>query len=156
MRVSAYATTDFLVARSGLLDLLAIQRQQRACFGTDAYDLITLFSLAVTPGTVNLKATHNGALVGYIAAEINRNDHCGWIVTVGVQPEFTGRGIATALLLSVEKQLAMPTMRLTVRSHNQRAITLYERLGYRWCGTHRRYYRDGEDGLMMEKSVIPA
>jgi ribosomal protein S18 acetylase RimI-like enzyme len=40
-----------------------------------------------------------------------------------------------------------------VRSGNRRAIALYERLGYRWCGTHRGYYRNGEDGLIMQKLI---
>ena len=124
MRAGALTSTDFLVSRASLLDLFAIQRQQRVCFGSDAYDLITLFSLAITPGTLNLKALHNNVLVGYIAAEINRSDKCGWIVTVGVLPDYTGRGIATALLLSVEQQLNLPPLRLTGRSHNKRAITL--------------------------------
>ena len=44
-------------------------------------------------------------------------------------------------------------IKLTVRRGNIRAIGLYERLGYQHMSTTRRYYNDGEDGLIMEKSL---
>lgn len=147
----AQAATQFVVSNAALTDLLAIRRQQIACFGRDAYDLFTLLGLALTPQAVRLKAVVDGTLAAYLAAEVNRFENRGWIVTVGTLPQYAGRGIASALLLAAESKLDTPTFRLTVRSHNQRAIDVYERLGYRWCGTHRRYYRDGEDGLIMEK-----
>ncbi len=67
-------------------------------------------------------------------------------------PEHAGRGIGTALLLAAENALGVGAMRLTVRSSNLRAIAVYERAGYGHRGVHRRYYRDGEDGLIMQKS----
>ena len=108
-------------------------------------------TLAEYVGQVRLKAIANGQLVGYLAAERSRAQHCGWIITVGVLPSHSGRGIGTALMLAAERELGQPSVKLTVRSGNQRAIDMYERIGYRWRSTHHRYYRDGEDGLVMEK-----
>jgi ribosomal protein S18 acetylase RimI-like enzyme len=42
-----------------------------------------------------------------------------------------------------------------VRAGNQAAINLYEKAGYRLVYSHQRYYRDGEDGLVMEKAITP-
>jgi ribosomal-protein-alanine N-acetyltransferase len=64
-----------------------------------------------------------------------------------------GRGIGTALLLAAERLLGQQKIKLTVRRSNTRAIALYERCGYTWTNTFRRYYRDGEDGLVMEKDL---
>ena len=140
------------IRSAGLSDLSAIRQQQRVCFGADAYYWWTLLGLLLTPGTVSLKALQNNKLVGFIAAEANPFDGCGWIVTVGVLPEFQGYGFGAALLQAAERQLNPARMRLTVRVGNQRALRLYERLGYRQCGTRPRYYADGEDGWVMEKS----
>jgi ribosomal protein S18 acetylase RimI-like enzyme len=156
MQANAHAQsipTQFMIAHSGLLDITAIGRQQRASFGRDGYDFFTLLTLMLTPGLVRLKATHSGEVVGFVAAEFNRRERCGWIITIGVTPEFSGAGIGTALLLTAENRLAIGTMRLTVRKSNSRAIAVYERAGYTHRGVHRRYYRDGEDGLIMQKST---
>ena len=41
------------------------------------------------------------------------------------------------------------TSTLEVRASNQPAQQLYLKLGYEITGRRRRYYRDGEDGLIM-------
>ncbi len=150
----AVALNRFVIAKAGLWDLPAIRAQQIACFGPDAYDVFTLLNLALTPGAVRLKAQVEHTLAGFIAANYDRGMGCGWIVTVGVRQEFSGAGIGSSLILAAEHQLGAPEMRLTVRRGNARAIRLYEHLGYAWCGTQPRYYRDGEDGLVMVKRLL--
>jgi ribosomal protein S18 acetylase RimI-like enzyme len=147
------ASAIHAIQPSGLFDLLAVWRLNRACFPKDAYDLITLFNMTIMPRLIRLKATVDGQVVGYVAGEINKGEACGWIITIGVHPEFTGRGIGAHLLQSAEQALGAPRVRLTVRRGNTRAIALYERCGYVWVSTYRRYYHDGEDGLVMEKVV---
>ena len=48
----------------------------------------------------------------------------------------------------------MPRMKLTVRMSNEPAISLYEQEGYRSVDIWKRYYNDGEDGLVMEKEIV--
>jgi ribosomal protein S18 acetylase RimI-like enzyme len=145
------AATTFSIARCHPGDFLAILRQQRACFGRDGYDALTVIGMTLTPRLVHLKASINGVLAGYVAAEYNHRERCGWIITIGVLPEFAGHGIGTALLLAAERALGPTDMRLTVRRSNTRAIGVYERAGYAHHGSHARYYRNGEDGLIMRK-----
>ncbi len=152
--MNAVATTEgFVIAESGLLDLFQVWRLNRACFPKDAYDLITLFNMSIMPDILRLKAVVDGKIVGYVAGEINKRENCGWIITIGVHPKYAGHGIGTALLLAGERNLNAQCIKLTVRRSNQRAIQLYERCGYTWVNTYRRYYHDGEDGLVMEKCL---
>ena len=52
---------------------------------------------------------------------------------------------------SCEAQLKFPSVKLTVRISNRKAISLYEREGYQTVDIWSKYYNDGEDGLVMEK-----
>jgi ribosomal-protein-alanine N-acetyltransferase len=155
--MNALATSQsFAVTRSGLFDVLAVWRLNRACFPKDAYDLITLFNMALMPRLVRLKAVVDGQIAGYVAGEINQREGCGWIITIGVHPDYTSRGIGAALLSEAERALGSARVRLTVRRSNDRAISLYKRCGYAWVSTYMRYYHDGEDGLVMEKAITPS
>jgi ribosomal-protein-alanine N-acetyltransferase len=40
-----------------------------------------------------------------------------------------------------------------VRVSNDRAITLYERLGYRTVGRLEAYYKDGEPAFLMASAI---
>ena len=145
----------FAVQRSGWRDLIRVWRVQRAIFLEDAYDPLTLLGLALNPAGFRLHAVVNGDVVGFLACETSFRDGAAWIVMVGTHPQFWGRGIATALIGAAEREMIRRASRikLTVRRGNIRAIGLYERLGYQHMSTTRRYYNDGEDGLIMEKSL---
>ncbi len=148
---------DCAITRASLMDLAGIWRLERACFNRDAYDLVTLLTMTLTPRLANLKVVADGRLIGYSASDLRSREGTGWIVTIGVHPAHQGRGIGARLLASSEDAMR-PTMRcarLTVRRSNARAIHLYERGGYKWITTYTRYYADGEDGLVMEKILTP-
>ena len=92
-------------------------------------------------------------MVGFIAADIKRGEDLAWIATVGVLPEFRGRGIGTALMRACESKLDIKWVKLCVRSSNTVAIWLYEQFNYRHVETWQRYYSDGEDALVFEKEL---
>lgn len=81
----------------------------------------------------------------------------GDIQTIGVLPEFEGRGIARAMLdeliAEAVRRGAMDIM-LEVSSTNPRAQELYRRYGFEHIHTRPRYYRDGSDGLIM-RLILP-
>jgi ribosomal-protein-alanine N-acetyltransferase len=103
-------------------------------------------------------ARASGELVGYLVAWIVWDElHLG---NVAVAPSWQHRGVATALL---EEMLSDSTARgcrlatLEVRVSNERAIALYERLGFKSIAVRRRYYRDnGEDALIMMADLAQA
>lgn len=80
----------------------------------------------------------------------------GDIQTIGVLPEFEGRGIARAMLdelIAEAVRRGSEEIMLEVSAANPRAQRLYERYGFTHIHTRRKYYRDGSDGLIMRLSL---
>ena len=105
------------------------------------------------PGLVRLRAVGDGKMVGFIAGDPRRRDNTGWILTLGVLPDWRRQGIAEALLSLCEQQLRMPQIKLSVRRSNTHAIHLYEKLGYKQVDIWSRYYQGGEDGMVLAKKM---
>ena len=79
----------------------------------------------------------------------------GGVLGVGVLSEHRGKGVGSALVraaIVMAKAAGLTRIELTVREHNERAITLYERLGFVREGLKRNAVRiDGhyEDLVCM-------
>lgn len=75
------------------------------------------------------------------------------INNVAILPEMRGQGMGTTLMHRVfaeARQLGAHRATLEVRASNERARSLYERLGFRVSGTRRAYYTDPvEDALIL-------
>ncbi len=74
------------------------------------------------------------------------------IATIASHPDWRGCGLGLYLmlaLLDVAQASGAHLSTLEVRAGNLPAQRLYEKLGYEIAGRRRRYYRDGEDGLIM-------
>lgn len=99
----------------------------------------------------------DGTLAGYL---------CFWfivdemqVLNVAVDPAYRRRGIAAALLrraIAECRVRGMVSAWLEVRAGNKAAIALYGDLGFVVEGTRRRYYRDGEDALLMVRTFAPS
>lgn len=95
-------------------------------------------------------AEQDGDVIGYlccwyIADEIQ-------ILDVAVHPEYRRKGIGEQLLhhaLTAGRMRNALSANLEVRRSNVAAIALYEKFGFREVAVRRRYYRDGEDALLM-------
>jgi ribosomal protein S18 acetylase RimI-like enzyme len=78
-------------------------------------------------------ATINDRAVGFIAAD-QETDTIGYIIQVGVIPEWRGKGIAAVLTckcLEDLRQDGMKSVVLHVNQNNPGAIKLYERIGFK-------------------------
>jgi ribosomal protein S18 acetylase RimI-like enzyme len=134
-------------------DLFALHTLEKACFQDDAWPLVELLGVLTFPGIVRLRVMDGGRLVGFIAGDSRRREQTGWIMTLGVLPEWRHRGIASILMDACEREMGMPVVKLTVRRGNQAAIHLYEKLGFRQVDIWSKYYHNGEDGLVLEKQL---
>ena len=134
-----------------ILDLGALRKLEKESFDRDAWPMIDLIAVLTFSNVVRLKAMENGNMIGFVAGDPRPRDGWGWIATIAVDSNFRRRGIGTALLHACESQLGVPRSRLTVRTSNQGAITLYEKEGYRTIDVWKAYYSDGEDAIVMEK-----
>jgi len=87
-------------------------------------------------------AEADGKLVGYIAGiggDYRRNWKTVHIV-IGVLQKYSGQGIGKRLFLALEDWavgIAIHRLELTVMTHNQRGISLYQRMGYEVEGVKR-------------------
>ena len=74
------------------------------------------------------------------------------IATIASHPDWRGCGLGQWLMLALldaAMQRGAVRSTLEVRAGNLPAQRLYEKLGYEVAGRRKRYYRDGEDGLIM-------
>lgn len=138
---------------ASILDLSALRRLEHVCFEKDAWSLFDLIAVLSWTDVIRLKAVEDGGMIGFVAGETRTSQGMAWIATLAVDPRYQRRGIGRALLRACESRIKLPLVKLTVRISNQEAITLYEKEGYRTVDIWKRYYRDGEDGLVMEKSL---
>lgn len=138
---------------AGLRDLNALRKLENACFEKDAWSLLDLMAVLTWPDVIRLKAVQDGEMVGFVAGDPRPSQDLSWIATIGVDPRYQHRGIGRALLRACENQMKFSRARLTVRMSNEIAISLYEKEGYESVDVWRQYYNDGEDGLVMEKTL---
>jgi len=136
---------------ASIRDLGALRRLQHVCFDTDGWPLLDLMALLTWPDVIRLKAVDNGEMIGFIAGDSRPSQGVAWIATIGVDPGYQRRGIGLGLLGACEERVKFSRIKLTVRISNDAAISLYKKAGYRTADIWKKYYSDGEDGLVMEK-----
>lgn len=149
---------DVDILPAGWRDLRQVQTLERLCFGRDAWPWFDLLAALTFPEAVRFKALLDEQVVGFIVGDRRNSRRTGWIATIGVHPDYRRRGIAKRLMAEAEAAMGLPRVRLTLRVSNTAALTLYEELGYVQVDRWKKYYSDGEDGLVMEKwleSTIP-
>ncbi|MGA9489109.1 MAG: ribosomal protein S18-alanine N-acetyltransferase [Mycobacterium sp.] len=111
-----------------------------------------------------LAASHNhyvaaraaGALIGYGGiSRLGRTPPFEYeIHTIGVDPEYQGRGIGRRLLDELLTIADGAVVHLEVRTDNEPAIALYRSVGFTEVGLRRRYYRvSGADAYTMRREA---
>jgi ribosomal-protein-alanine N-acetyltransferase len=96
----------------------------------------------------------DGKLVGYAGiARLGRREPFEYeIHTIGVDPDYQGRGIGRRLLADLLAVAGDGTIFLEVRTDNEPAIMLYESVGFVRVGVRRRYDRpSGADAYTMRR-----
>lgn len=146
-----YAAPDYTIENASWRDLSALRRLEAACFGADAWPLIDLLAVLTFRHIVRLKAVAGTEMIAFIAGDPHPAENMGWITTLGVLPAYRRKGVARTLLLECEARMNLPRVRLSVRADNFAAIRLYCNEGYHERGVWVRYYKNGEDALVMEK-----
>lgn len=96
----------------------------------------------------------NGALLGLAIgwAEAGTSE----VLDVAVDPERRREGLGRQLIEALQdaaRARGAQESFLEVRVDNAPAIALYERLGYTRTGLRRRYYADGQDALVMGRTL---
>ena len=142
------------VVRATWRDVRALLQLDRRCFKPlDRFSWYEFLSLCVGSGVIALKAIQDGRIVGFIAGDQRKHEGHTIIVTIGVDPDYQRRGVGERLLREVEARSTLPRLQLMVRKSNLPALHLYRKLDYAIVETWPRYYEDGEDAYVMEKTL---
>jgi ribosomal-protein-alanine N-acetyltransferase len=147
------AASIYNIQKVNWRNLFALYNLEKLCFKDDAWPLIELIGLLTFPGVVRYQAVVAGEMVGFVAGDARRSENTGWILTLGVHPQWRRKGIAKDLMEICEKEMGMSRVKLTVRRGNQSALNLYLKLGYKQVDIWSHYYHSGEDGLVLEKTL---
>lgn len=90
------------------------------------------------------------AVIGY--AGLARHVDLAEVQTIGVHPDWQGRGIGRALLVELIESAGDQRVLLDVRTDNRAAIALYRAHGFVRIGLRRRYYQpSGADAYTMAR-----
>ncbi|HEV7777984.1 MAG TPA: GNAT family N-acetyltransferase [Luteibacter sp.] len=105
---------------------------------------------------VLVASANHRRFLGTAVVFFRRGTHVARLYSIATKPEAQGKGVGSALIAAAEeaaRQRRNHTLRLEVRTDNQAAISLYERLGYERIGEYAKYYQDGADALRYEKRL---
>jgi len=147
----AELSDNIQISQASLRDLGPVRKLEKICFPVDAWPLLDMIGALSFPNVVRYKAKIGDELVGFIAGEVRSTTKTGWIATLCVHPDYRRRGVAERLLRLCEQEMQQPRIRLTVRESNQAAIKLYQSHGYFEVNRWVKYYKGGEDGIVMER-----
>ncbi len=140
------------IQRANLLDLNSLRHLEAVCFPQDAWPMLDLISVLSFAGVIRLKAVENGEMIGFAAGDPRPREGFSWIATICILPEHRGKGYGRLLLEACETALPTDEIHLCVRISNEEAIRMYKNAGYIHKDVWKKYYNDGEDGIIMEKT----
>jgi ribosomal-protein-alanine N-acetyltransferase len=143
----------FTITPAGWHDFGPVRHLEQICFPEDAWPFWDILGVLTLPQIVRLKAVVREELVGFIALDVKPRKDEAWIMTIGVLPDYRRQKVASALIERAETSSGVMAIRLHVRLSNLSARQLYKGLGYSEYDQWARYYPDGEDAVLMEKSL---
>lgn len=135
-------------------DLLTVFRIERASF-PQPWPYSAFESFLGRPGFLVAEADE---VVGYVVADTvpNHGRALGHVKDLAVHPDRRDQGIGATLLeraLSVLADEDAARVKLEVREGNDAAISLYRGYDFEHHHTVPRYYENGEDALVMVRSM---
>lgn len=105
--------------------------------------------------SVWIVAVENDAVVGYVGSQTVQGETD--MMNLAVHPACRRQGIAEALvnaLVSALKERGSHCLTLEVRTSNEPARRLYEKLGFQQIGLRKNYYRNPrEDALILRREL---
>ena len=102
----------------------------------------------VASNWVYLKKTE---LLGYIFGWNIASEY--YINNIAVSPNYRRRGIALKLLNNIIDNLSISNLYLEVSRINNKAISLYEKMGFEKNGIRKNYYNNGTDAILYKMEL---
>lgn len=149
------ATAAVRVRRAELSDLDDLVALEESSFATDRLSRTQYRRhLDSESAQVLVASANHRNFLGTAVVFFRKGTQVARLYSIATKSEARGKGVGSALLEAAE-QLALKrgrsSLRLEVRTDNDDALRLYERLGYQRIGRYARYYGDGTDAWRYEK-----
>ena len=109
---------------------------------------------ASNPFSRKLVALYEEKIVGFLNGEIILDE--GNILMISVKKEFQNKGVGRKLMNRFEKlakKEGVKAIYLEVSEKNINAINFYKKLGFIPIGLRKKYYKNGENALLLKKEV---
>ncbi|PSP95010.1 ribosomal-protein-alanine N-acetyltransferase [Halobacteriales archaeon QS_4_62_28] len=142
-------------------DLLAIHRIEKASF-PQPWPFSAFESYVGEPGFLVAAADDDdvSVLLGYVVADTvpNHGTPLGHVKDLAVAPDYRGQGVGRTLLeraVEVLESVDAGSVKLEVRITNEAAISLYRSFEFEHRRTIPNYYGNGEDALVMMRTLDP-
>lgn len=134
-------------------DIPILDKMEQRCF-SDPWSKEDLHNVLKYPIYQSFLAEDEGQVCGYgCLIQLFETAEVG---NIAVDIPFRNKGIGALLLNAMHKkakELGATECLLEVRVSNAPAIRLYEKYGYERYGMRAKYYADGEDAVLMRKSL---
>ncbi len=130
---------------------------ENRCFTTDRLSRRNFRNLIRSESANVFVLLEGQTLAGYAIVLFHKGTSLARLYSIAVNADHQTRGLAKILVEESEKRARAKRcifMRLEVKVDNDRAIRLYERLGYKKFGVYPDYYEDHRDALRFQKRII--
>lgn len=139
-------------------DIADMSRLEHMCFDIEAFSVHQLKYLIGTRTAISLAAMYEGKFAGFIIGITNRNRYgtYGRVYTLDVDGDFRRLGVATSLISALMvrmREAGCSRCFLEVRLDNDKAIALYEKLGFVKTRIIFNYYSRGVHAIKMRKEL---
>ena len=144
---------DFCFIQGNIKFLNQLGILEKDLFGIDAYPVEELAGL-IQNSDFFVIALHKEQVIGYICGVIEYR--VGHLKSLGVKKEYRKKGVGSYLLDMFEQFLVRKGIKkvyLEVSTKNIKATQFYTKKGYYEIGRKKRFYEDGSDACIMEKTL---
>ncbi|NYT03123.1 MAG: ribosomal protein S18-alanine N-acetyltransferase [Candidatus Methanofastidiosa archaeon] len=93
-------------------------------------------------------------VIGFVIGIVQKKE--GHILVIAIRDDFKRKGIGTFLmkkLIDIYEKKGINRLKLEVRVSNIAAISMYKHLGFKITNRLKRYYENGEDGLLLRREM---
>jgi ribosomal protein S18 acetylase RimI-like enzyme len=144
------------VATADISQLLTLEKR---CFATDRLSKRSFSYWIKSNHRVFLVAESHGQIIAYGLVIMRKGTRLARLYSIAVDQNIEGRGIGRQLLLALENKTVAAGklfLRLEVEKTNQRAISLYQSVGFKIFGDYPHYYENNGDAFRMQKAIRQA
>jgi ribosomal-protein-alanine N-acetyltransferase len=147
------------IREAGADDLKSIQDIDQSLFGSESYPLFVLRQfLDISNGLLKVAEVEE-EVIGYSIGHYNTETAEGWMLSLGVLPEYRGKEIGQKLSIHLIREIeekGAAKIFLTVHPDNNPAIRTYQKLGFVKHQHKEDYYLDNSPRILMLRKPMPS